>query len=54
MFFLRNTNLNARVWEYSYGILFLGTIHIIPESPGFSFWTDFIPSSYISLYYLFT
>ena len=54
MFFLRNTNLNARVREYSYGILFLGTIHIIPESPGFSFWTDFIPSSYISLYYLFT
>ena len=31
MFFLRNTNLNARVREYSYGILFLGTIHIIPE-----------------------
>ena len=54
MFFLRNTNLNARVREYSYGILFLGTIHIIPESPAFSFWTDFIPSSYISLYYLFT
>ena len=35
MFFLRNTNLNARVREYSYGILFLGTIHVIPESPGF-------------------
>lgn len=34
MVFLRNTNLNARVREYSYGILFLGTNHIIPESPG--------------------
>lgn len=54
MFFLRNTNLNARVREYSYGILFLGTIHIIPESPGFHSGRISFHLHTFSLYYLFT